>query len=139
MSDPLEHKVSITQDTQLSRERREGTDLTRFVFDQTRGRLRLTSRPNVVSSANEKKRVLPAVVWRRSAVTAAVVVVVTVVVVGPAPKWNDKGRMRRGTMGRGRGARGEGEFNRWVPLTRLSSSSGSAEDGGGGGGSMICK
>ena len=30
------------------------------------------------------------------------VVVVVVVVLGPAPKWNDKGRMRKGCQGRGR-------------------------------------
>ena len=36
MSDPLEHKVSITQDIPLSQGRTAfGTDLTRFVFDQT--------------------------------------------------------------------------------------------------------
>ena len=57
MRDPLEHKVSITQDTQSSRERMEGTDLTRFVFNQTRGGLRLTSWPKVVPSVNEKKSV----------------------------------------------------------------------------------
>jgi len=36
VSDPLEHKFSITQDTQSSQERMEGTDLTRFVIDQTK-------------------------------------------------------------------------------------------------------
>ena len=41
--------------SQLSRERMEGTDLTRFVFDQTRAGLRLTSWPKVVPSASQNK------------------------------------------------------------------------------------
>ena len=95
MSDPLENKVSITQNTQLSRERMEGTDLTRFVFDQTRGVLRFTSWPKS-SLPLAKKRLLPAVAWCRGVVT------MVVVVLGPTPKWNDKGRMRKGCQGRGR-------------------------------------
>ena len=61
---------------------------------------------------------------------------VVVVVVVLAPKWNEQRKNEPGVPGtREVGARGAGEFNRWVPLTG-SSSSGGPEDGGG---SMICK
>ena len=63
-------------------------------------------------------------------------VVVVVVVVVLAPKWNEQRKNEprcARDAGKG-GARGAGEFNRWVPLTS-SLSGGPAEDGG----SMICK
>ena len=48
-SDPLENKVSITQDPPLSGERREGTHLTRFVFDQTGwAQVHITAQSHVV-------------------------------------------------------------------------------------------
>ena len=85
------------------------------------------------------KKWLPVVVWRRGVVTMVVVVVVVVV----APKWKEQSKNEPGVLGTREGgvARGAGDFNRWVPLTRSSwSSGGPAEDGGGGGGgSMLCK
>ena len=71
--------------------------------------------------------------WRRGVVTMVVVVVVVVVL---APKWNEQRKNEQGVTGtREAGARDAGEFNRWVPLTRSSSSGWPAEDGG----SMLCK
>ena len=75
-------------------------------------------------------------IWRRGVVTMVVVVVVLVL----APKWNEQRKNEQGVpKTREAGVRGEGDFNRWVPLTRSSPSGGPAEDGGGSGGSMLCK
>ena len=73
--------------------------------------------------------------WRRGVVTVVVVVVVVL-----APKWNEQRKNEQGVpWTREAGARGAGDFNRWVPLTRSSLLGGPAEDGGSSGGSMICK
>ena len=90
MSDSLEHKVSITQDIPLSRERTAfGTDLTRFVFDQTGwAQVHITAQSHVM---HEKKDFLPAMAWRRGVVTMVVVVV--------APKWNEQRKNEPGVPG----------------------------------------
>ena len=56
VSDPVEHKVSITQDILIEIKERRGTDLSRFVFDQTGGGLRFTSRPKSVPPWVNKKK-----------------------------------------------------------------------------------
>jgi len=56
-----------------------------------------------VNERTNNKKHLPVEVGRRGVVVVVVVavVVVTVAVVGPAPKWNEKGRMSKGCQGRG--------------------------------------
>ena len=93
MSDPLEHKVSITQDIPLSQGRTAfGTDLTRFVFDQTGVGSGSHHGPSPMS-CTKKKNGLPAMAWRRGVVTMVVVVVVL------APKWNEQRKNEQGVVG----------------------------------------
>ena len=88
VSDPVEHKVSITQDI-LIESRKNGEGLTCPGLSSTKPGVGSVSHhgPSRFPPVGEQKKPsLPAVTWRRGVVTIVVVVVVVVV----APKWNEQ-------------------------------------------------